>query len=136
MSNKPFIEYAYDVMSASKEPLTFKELFEKTLELSGLELDQNAMKVKMSKLYTSLADDSRFALIDKKWDLSDRHSFSELHEKDVDYDEEDDDETDEEEKELLRQELGEEDDDDNEQESDDLDFDTPKKDAEDDDEDF
>ena len=136
MSNKPFIEYAYDVLSKSKEPLTFKELFEKSLELCELKLDQDALKVKMSKLYTSLTDDSRFALIDKKWDLSDRHSFSELHEKDVDEYDEEDDEVDEEEKELLRQELGEENDDDNEQESDDLDFDTPQKDAEDDDEEF
>ena len=133
MPEKSFIEYAYEVMSASKEPLSFKELFEKTLELSGLQLSQNELKLKMSKLYTSLSVDGRFTNIDGKWDLSSRYTFQQSH-KSVDDFDEDDDEDDEEEKELLRQELGEEQEDDSERESDDIDFDKPQVDAEDDDE--
>ena len=124
MQEKSFVEFAYEVMSQSKEPLTFKDLFDKTLEASGLELGQNELKTKMSKLYTSLSVDSRFTLIDGKWDLSSRHTYSQLHEGYEDFDDEED-ETDEEEEKLLREELGEEVEDDSE-ESDDLDFDKPQ----------
>lgn len=134
MPEKSFIEYAYDVLSESKEPLSFKELFEKTLERSGLKLSNNDLKVKMSKLYTSLSVDSRFVMFDKLWDLSSRHTFSQIHQNDNDFDEDEDDETDEEEKDLLRQELGEESDDDSDRESDDIDFDKPQVDPEDDEE--
>lgn len=135
MPEKSFIEYAYDVLSTSKEPLSFKDLFDKTLELSGLKLSTNDLKVKMSKLYTSLSVDSRFVMVDKLWDLSSRHTFSQIHQNDNDFDDEDDDdETDEEEKDLLRQELGEESDDDSDRESDDIDFDKPQVDPDEDEE--
>ena len=133
MPEKSFIEYAYEVLASSKKPLTFKELFEKTLEASGLELTQNELKLKMSKLYTSLSVDGRFVLVEGSWDLSSRHTFSQIHQGDEDFDE-DEDEADEEEKELLRQELGEEQEDDRESESDDIDFDKPQVNAEDDEE--
>ena len=135
MTNKAFIEYAYDVLSESKKPLTFNELFKKTLALSGLKLSEDETYIKMANLYTSLSEDSRFALLDKKWDLSDRHSFSELHENDIDIDEdEDEEEMDEEEKKYLREESGEDSDEDDESESDDIDFDKPQADVEDDEE--
>ena len=124
MPEKSFIEYAYEVMSASKQPLTFKELFDKTLELSGLELSASELKTKMAKLYTSLSVDGRFTNIDGKWDLSSRYTFSQAHQSVEDFDD-DEDEDDEEEKELLEQELGVEKEDDSEFESDDIDFDKP-----------
>lgn len=135
MQEKSFIEYAYDVMSTSKEPLSFKELFDKALLASGLELKDAELKLKMSKLYTSLSVDGRFVNVDGLWDLSSRHTFSQIHKGHEDFDD-DEDEADEEEKELLRQELGEEDEDDNEPESDDLDFDKPVANPEDEDEEF
>ena len=136
MSNKAFIEYAFEVLSQSKKPLAFNELFKKTLTLSGLKLGEEETYAKMASLYTELSEDSRFALLDKKWDLSDRHSFSELHENDVDIDEEEDEEEmDEEEKKYLREESGEDAEEDDESESDDIDFDKKNED-EDDEEDF
>jgi len=135
MQSKSFIEFAYDAMSTSSTPLTFKDLFDKTLELSGLELSSADLKTKMSKLFTSLSIDERFVLVDGCWDLSSRHTFSQIHKADEEYDDEED-EADEEEKELLRQELGEEQEEDSEHESDDLDFDKPQVNPEDDDQDF
>lgn len=120
---KAFVEYAYDVVSNSKEPLSLREIFDKALKLSGLSLDEDAKLTKMSKLYMSMSEDERFVLIDKKWDLSDRHSFSQIHKNDVDLDDEEEEDMDEEEKEYLREEAGEEAEEEFEEESDDLDFD-------------
>ena len=135
MQEKSFVEFAYEVMSSSKTPLSFKELFDKTLEASGLTLNQNELKTKMSKLYTSVSVDERFTNIDGKWDLSSRYTYSQSHLGLDDFDDEDD-EVDEEEKELLRQELGEEKEDDSDSESDDIDFDTPTNVEDDEDDNF
>ena len=135
MLDKPFIEFAYDVISSSDKSLSLKELFDKALELSELKASASEQKVKMAKLYTSLTLDGRFVLVDGKWDLSARYTFSQIHKSDVEFEDEDDEE-DKEESELLRQELGEEKDDDSEQESDDLDFDKPNENADDADEEF
>ena len=128
MPEKSFVEYAYEVMSAIKEPVSFKELFDKTLEASGLKLSQNETKVKMAKLYTTLLVDSRFVDVDGKWDLSERHTFSQNHKNYDEFDDEED-ETDLEEEQLLREELGEEEEEDYEQESDDIDFDKRQSDV-------
>lgn len=131
---KAFVEYAYDVVSNSKEPLSLREIFDKALKLSGLSLDEDAKLTKMSKLYMSMSEDERFVLIDKKWDLSDRHSFSQIHKNDVDLDDEEEEDMDEEEKEYLREEAGEEAEEEFEEESDDLDFDKKNPDEDEDDE--
>lgn len=138
MQEKSLLEYAYDVMLASKEPMSFKDLFDKALELSGIELSQSEIRTKMSKLYTQLSLDGRFAILtDNLWDLSARHKFSERHiEMEDAYSDDDDDENDEEEAKLLRKELGEEDELDEEDESDDLDFDKPTKSSDDGEDDF
>lgn len=134
MQEKSFVEYAFEVLTNSKGPLSFKELFDKALELSDLELSSSEIKNKMAKLYSSIIVDGRFANIDGAWDLSSRYTFEEIR-KDYDEDEDDEeDDDDEEEKESLRQELGEAKEEEYDQDSDDLDFDKPQKDA--DDEDF
>jgi len=130
---KAFVEYAYDVVSNSKEPLSLREIFDKALKLSGLSLDEDAKLTKMSKLYMSMSEDERFVLIEKKWDLSDRHSFSQIHKNDVDLDDEEEEDMDEEEKEYLREEAGEEAEEEFEEESDDLDFDKKNPDEDEDD---
>lgn len=130
---KAFVEYAYDVVSNSKEPLSLREIFDKALKLSGLSLDEDAKLTKMSKLYMSMSEDERFVLIDKKWDLSARHSFSQIHKNDVDLDDEEEEDMDEEEKEYLREEAGEEAEEEFEEESDDLDFDKKNPDEDEDD---
>ena len=90
----------------------------------------------MSKFYTQLSLDGRFiTLTDNFWDLRSRHKFEQVHLDMIDAYSDEDDEIDEEEEELLRQELGEQEEE-KEEESDDLDFDKPVKDADDEDEDF
>ena len=127
MPEKSLIEYAFEILSSQKEPMSFKELFDKALEASGLKLSQSELKTRMSKLYTQLTLDGRFVILtDNNWDLRSRHTFSQVHIDMEDAYSDDDEEGDEEERELLRQELGEDEEDDNEPESDDLDFDKPQ----------
>lgn len=133
MCEKSLIDYGYEVLSASKEPIRFLDLFAKVIELSGLELSENEQKVRMSKFYTQLSLDERFiTLTDNFWDLRSRHVFEQVHLDMIDaYSDDEEDEVDEEEKEYLRQELGEQEEE-VEEESDDLDFDKPVKDDDED----
>ena len=136
MNNKSLLDYANDVLSASKDPVKFIDLFNKAVELSGLEFSESELKVRMSKFYTQLSLDGRFiTLTDNFWDLRSRHKFEQVHLDMIDAYSDEEDEIDEEEEELLRQELGEQEEE-REDESDDLDFDKPVKDADDEDEDF
>ena len=136
MNDKSLLDYANDVLSASKEPVKFIDLFNKAIALSGLEFSESELKVKMSKFYTQLSLDGRFVtLTDNYWDLRSRHVFEKVHLDMIDAYSDEEDEVDEEEEELLRQELGEQVEE-NEEESDDLDFDKPVKDPDEEDEEF
>ena len=136
MSEKSLLDYGFDVLNASKEPVKFIDLFNKAVELSGLELSESEIKIRMSKFYTQLSLDGRFiTLTDNYWDLRSRHVFEQVHLDMIDAYSDEEDEVDEEEEELLRQELGEAEEE-REDESDDLDFDKPVKDADDEDETF
>lgn len=123
MQEKSLIEYAYEYISKSKTPVSFKDLFDAVIAESGLKLSQSQLKEKLGSFYTQLSVDGRFIILDgNKWDLRSRYAYT----RNVDFDYDDEDEEDSEEKELLRKELGEEEDDDTENESDDLDFDKPQ----------
>ena len=136
MNEKSLLDYGYDVLSASKDPVKFIELFNKALELSGLHLSESEIKTRMSKFYTQLSLDGRFiTLTDNYWDLRSRHVFEKVHLDMIDAYSDEEEETDEEEEKLLREELGEQIEE-PEEESDDLDFDKPVKDADEEDEDF
>ena len=136
MNEKSLLDYGYDVLSASKEPVKFIDLFNKAVSLSGLELSEQDLKTRMSKFYTQLSLDGRFiTLTDNFWDLRSRHKFEQVHLDMIDAYSDEEDEVDEEEEQLLRQELGEQAEE-VEEESDDLDFDKPVKDPDDEDEDF
>ena len=136
MNEKSLLDFGYDVLSASKEPVKFIDLFNKSVELSGLEFSDADLKVRMSKFYTQLSLDGRFiTLTDNFWDLRSRHVFEQVHLDMIDAYSDEEDEVDEEEEELLRQELGEQEEE-REEESDDLDFDKPVGDADAEDEDF
>ena len=136
MNEKSLLDYGFDVLSASKEPVKFIDLLNKALELSGLELSDADLKIRMSKFYTQLSLDGRFiTLTDNYWDLRSRHVFEQVHLDMIDAYSDDEDDVDEEEEELLRQELGEQEEE-KEEDSDDLDFDKPVKDPDDEDEDL
>ena len=136
MNDKSLLDYGFDVLSASKDPVKFIDLFNKSLELSGLQLSDNEIKTRMSKFYTQLSLDGRFiTLTDNYWDLRSRHVFEKVHLDMIDAYSDEEEETDEEEEKLLREELGEQIEE-PEEESDDLDFDKPVQDADDEGEDF
>ena len=136
MNEKSLLDYGFDVLSASKEPIKFIDLFNKAVELSGLQFSDADLKIIMSKFYTQLSLDGRFiTLTDNFWDLRSRHVFEQVHLDMIDAYSDEDEETDEEEEELLRQELGEAEEE-REEESDDLDFDKPASDADDEGEEF
>lgn len=136
MNDKSLLDYGFDVLSASKDPIKFIDLFNKSLELSGLQLSDNEIKTRMSKFYTQLSLDGRFiTLTDNYWDLRSRHVFEKVHLDMIDAYSDEEEETDEEEEKLLREELGEQIDE-PEEESDDLDFDKPVQDADDEGDDF
>ena len=134
---KSLLDYGFDVLSASKEPVKFIDLFNKALELSGLELSDADLKIRMSKFYTQLSLDGRFiTLTDNFWDLRSRHVFEKVHLDMIDAYSDEDEETDEEEEKLLRQELGEQDEEVEEENDEDIDFDKPVKDPDEEDEEF
>ena len=136
MNEKSLLDYGFDVLSASKEPVKFIDLFNKAVSLSGLELSEQDLKARMSKFYTQLSLDGRFiTLTDNFWDLRSRHKFEQVHLDMIDAYSDEEDEVDEEEEQLLRQELGEQAEE-VEEDSDDLDFDKPVKDPDEEDEDF
>ena len=136
MNDKSLLDYGFDVLSASKDPVKFIDLFNKSLELSGLQLSDNELKARMSKFYTQLSLDGRFiTLTDNYWDLRSRHVFEKVHLDMIDAYSDEEEETDEEEEKLLREELGEQIEEPDE-ESDDLDFDKPVQDADDEGDDF
>ena len=136
MNEKSLLDYGFDVLSASKDPVKFLDLFNKSLELSGLQLSDNELKARMSKFYTQLSLDGRFiTLTDNYWDLRSRHVFEKVHLDMIDAYSDEEEETDEEEEKLLREELGEQIEE-PEEESDDIDFDKPVSDADAEDEDF
>ena len=127
MSNKSLIDYAFDVLNGSKDPVAFRDLFDKAVALSGVELSEGELRHKMSSFYTQLSIDGRFIILtDNNWDLRSRHVYDQVH-IDIDdaYSDDEGDEYDAEEAELLREELGEEEEKE-EPESDDLDFDRVK----------
>jgi len=129
MAEKSLLDLAFDVLTESNKPVAFKSLFDKALALSKLELSEAEVKSKMSKFYTQLTLDGRFAVLtDNKWDLSNRHKYDECHKEveDAYSDEDDTEEYDPEEAALLAKEEAGEVDEEMESESDDLDFDKPK----------
>ena len=138
MEKKSLLSAAYEVLLASDKPLQFKELFEKSATICGLDLNATSTLSKMAPLYTQLSVDGRFAVFaGGMWDLKSRYK-NEIVRKCVIVDDDDDDEDDIdlEEKELLNEELGvnsSSDGKDDNDDSDDIDFDNQKKDEEDDD---
>lgn len=136
MNEKSLLDYGFDVLNSSKEPIKFIDLFNKAVELSGLTLSGSEVKIRMSKFYTQLSLDGRFiTLTDNFWDLRSRHVFEQVHLDMIDAYSDEDEEVDEEEEKLLRQELGEQDEE-VEEDVDDIDFDKPVKDPDEEDADF
>lgn len=129
MAEKSLLDLAFDVLSESNKPIAFKTLFEKVAALAKLDLSDAEMKTRMSKFYTQLTLDGRFAVLtDNKWDLSKRYKYDDCHKEveDAYSDEDEVEEYDPEEAALLAKEESGEIDEEMDNESDDIDFDKPK----------
>ena len=78
MSDKSLLEYAYEIVSESKDPISFKDLWGRICEKKGLSKEE--MENKVSQFYTNLLLDGRFVnLGDNIWDLRTRHKFDKVH---------------------------------------------------------
>lgn len=94
------LDYAYEYVSKSKEPVSFADIWKYVVEHAGLDEETAARRV--SSFYTNLMLDGRFVTLgDNLWDLRVRQTFDKVHidMKDVysDVEENDDDEEEEEE---------------------------------------
>ena len=75
---KSLLDYAFDCINQSKEPVNFKELWAYVVKESGID-DELAAK-KISSFYTNLLLDGRFVTLgENNWDLRSRHSFDKVH---------------------------------------------------------
>ena len=104
---KSLLDYAFDCISQSKEPVNFKDLWAYVVKESGMDEELAARKI--SSFYTNLLLDGRFVTLgENNWDLRTRHSFDKVHidMKDVyatvDEEEADDEDEDEDEKEYNK----------------------------------
>ncbi|MCQ3035113.1 MAG: DNA-directed RNA polymerase subunit delta [Bacilli bacterium] len=82
MPEKSLTQYAYDVLTETKAPLAFADLFKAALAKAGMsELSDSQLKVLMSRFYTSLTVDGKFfCLQNNQWDLRYRHTEKEISE--------------------------------------------------------
>lgn len=78
MNEKSLLEIAFELVSASKNPMNFKTLWSKVVKEKGLSEEEAAERV--SQFYTNLLLDGRFVnLGDNSWDLRTRHTFDKVH---------------------------------------------------------
>ena len=75
---KSLIEYAYEFVSKSKEPVKFADIWAYVKAESGLsEKDANA---KAGQFFTNILLDGRFVTLgENEWDLRERHTFDKVH---------------------------------------------------------
>ena len=95
---KSLLDHAFDLVSKSKEPVTFAEIWEYVKKEAGL--DEETANKRVSSFYTNILLDGRFVTLgDNTWDLRVRQTFDKVHidMKDVysDVEENDDDEEEE-----------------------------------------
>lgn len=97
MKSKSNLEIVFEILSKSKEPLTFEELWEEVcVQKDYSEEEKNSL---MSVFYTNLSLDGRFVNVrDNTWDLRERVLYDDVHLSMYDFytteDEEDDEESD------------------------------------------
>ncbi len=78
MTEKTFLEIAYDFVSNSSKPVSFKEIWETVVSEKGL--DESVANSKVGQFYTTLMLDGRFVTLgENMWDLRSRHTFDKVH---------------------------------------------------------
>ena len=75
---KSLLDYAYDCVKASKEQVSFKDLWAYVCKEAGL--DEETANRRVSSFYTNLMLDGRFVTLgENQWDLRSRHTFDKVH---------------------------------------------------------
>ena len=104
---KSLLDHAFDLVSKSKEPVSFSDIWAYVVKEAGL--DEKTAAQKVGRFYTNLMLDGRFVnLGDNQWDLRIRQTFDKVHidmkdvYSDVDEDDDIDQEEDNEEKEYNK----------------------------------
>lgn len=97
MKSKSNLEIVFEILSKSKEPLTFEELWEEVCVQKDYSEEEKIYL--MSVFYTNLSLDGRFVNVrDNTWDLRERVLYDDVHLSMYDFytteDEEDDEESD------------------------------------------
>lgn len=78
MSNKSFLDVAYEVIKSNNGPINFLNLWNSVCEKT--ENDPSSKEGKIGKFYTLLLTDGRFVnLGDNTWDLRDNYTFDKVH---------------------------------------------------------
>lgn len=67
-------DVAFYILKDGKDSLAFSELWSEVC----LKMDIQNDKVKMSRFFSNISCDGRFALIDNKWDLRSRRKLEEV----------------------------------------------------------
>ena len=75
---KSLLEFAYEFVSESKEPVAFSEIWKYVVEKAGL--DEETAKTRIASFYTNLMLDGRFVTLgENQWDLRSRQTFDKVH---------------------------------------------------------
>ena len=75
---KSLLEVAYDFVSASSKPVSFKDIWAFVVKEKGLE--ESVANAKVGQFYTTLMLDGRFVTLgENMWDLRVRHTFDKVH---------------------------------------------------------
>lgn len=78
MNEKSMLEVAYDFVSASKNPVSFKDIW--AYVCKEKEIDAETASVKVGQFYTTVMLDGRFVTLgENMWDLRARHTFDKVH---------------------------------------------------------
>lgn len=78
MNEKSMLEIAFDFVSASKEPVSFKDIW--AFVCTEKEMDEATASVKVGQFYTTVMLDGRFVTLgENMWDLRSRHTFDKVH---------------------------------------------------------
>lgn len=75
---KSLLDYAFDYVNASKDSVSFADIWAYVVKESGLSEEEASARV--SRFYTNLMLDGRFVTLgDNVWDLRSRHTFDKVH---------------------------------------------------------
>lgn len=78
MSSRSMTDVAYEIMKKEKTVAVFGQLWQEVSKVLGLNEVQTTNKI--ASFYSALMLDTRFTLLaDNKWDLRERHKYTETH---------------------------------------------------------